>query len=131
MSQYRYKLTLEVQDCGSRKFVAEGEFNSQADMELSIPHDIARALKATMICPPSPLALAGPMERDCWSIVAGLVYLYSEWDGEHDFDNCLSVTVDLDMLCGTNEESKNLQAKDFIKLHGINPLLRSGPQRPD
>ncbi len=119
MSKYQYKLTLEVEDGGRRTFTAEGKFDSQAEMQRSIPHDIASALQSTMNCPPSPMALAGARESDSWSLVGGLAFAYQEWDGESDFDECVKIVVDVDKLCGTNDEDRNTFVKSFLDIHGI------------
>jgi len=119
MSKYRYKLTLQVEDHGNRTFTAEGDFDSQPDMEQMIPFDIARALLATMNSPPDSLALAGARDGDCWSQVAGLAFAHKEWDAELDFEECVDVRVDVDKLCGTSDPDHKEYIKSLLERHGI------------
>lgn len=123
MSEYKYKLTLEVEDCGRRTFSAEGEFDSQTDMQDSIPFDIARAIESTMNCPPNPMALAGARESECFSLVAGLAFAYQKWDAEEDFDNCMKVVVDVDRLCAASDDDRKKRVKTMLEHHGIEAKL--------
>lgn len=120
MEKFRYKLTLEVETGDSlSKFETENSFDSCSDMEDIIPHDIARALKATMNSDecPSPLALAGAMEGDVLSIVAGLAYARDRWNSSFDFEDCLKVVIDVGKL---------LEEKDEIKEIDVSILSRCG-----
>lgn len=128
MSKIRYKLTLEVNDNDRTTFTTECECDSQEEMGRNIPTDIARALVATMASPPSSMAMAGAMEGDPWSLITGLAFAYSEWDGELDFDDCVSIIVDIDKLCATNEPDRNDRIKEWLGRHGIE--IKSKPIDP-
>jgi hypothetical protein len=121
MSKYKYKLTLEVEDCGHRTFTSEGEFDSQSDMKDAIPWDVAKALQATFTFPPDLIELAEAMETDCLSLISGLAYAHRMWNGEEDFDDCMNAVVVMDVakLCGTEDADKKEAVEKTLKLYGI------------
>lgn len=122
MSEYRYKLSLEITDHGDRTFTATSESDCQSEFADSLAFDIGRML-GILNCPPDEASLvlvSNPMNAS--GIFVALARLKSAWDANHDFDSAFAVTVDVSRLLSEAEPDDVAVSLKIIKKMGWNAI---------
>lgn len=119
MSQpYRYRLTLEAVDHGTRCFEAERECESQDEMERAVSYDISLALEACLNCPPTGFDLLAARHKR--GLPHGIGIAVSRfWDASANYEDALTVSIDIGVLMGDCELTEQRGAAKLLRLYGI------------
>ena len=106
MSKFKYKLTLEVEEFGTRSYSSSDEGESQHDTFSGLGFHIAKAIDLLNSGPTDYEVVLAMSSEECKSAMYAIAKLCALWDAENDFESCIHVTVDLEKMVTDDEDSK-------------------------
>ena len=125
---YRYKLTLEVaEEDDSRTFSASGSCSDEIDLADAVAYNIGRML-GIMNEPPNEADLVDAMsdflDRSPLALLAALQR--SGWTGENNLGDCFKILVNVNKLCGDDDECRAEHSERIHHLVDAGVDLRTG-----
>lgn len=121
----RFRLSLEVDEGGKRRFQDSWEFPLHEEIDCSAGESIATAMKACFESGNHVLwhVMSAMDER---GMVHGLGYaLHELWTGERKYEDAISVTIDIDKLMLESSAERKDEAARVLERHGVT-VTRSG-----